>query len=76
VTYELWDTETRNLVEACPTEGEALAAARELVELNAPTYPGALALVRVDEQGRMTTLARGEALAARIQDTESQRLPA
>ncbi|MFN8522626.1 MAG: hypothetical protein U0821_05905 [Chloroflexota bacterium] len=35
VNYELWDTETGNLVEALPSEADALLAARELVAMNA-----------------------------------------
>jgi hypothetical protein len=65
VSYELWDTETRNIVETFASEADALTAARELIAVNAPAYPGALALVFEDDEGETTFIARGAALAAR-----------
>ena len=67
MNYELWDTETRNLVEDFETEAAALDAARELIALNAPSYPAALALACPDDDGRATWLAEGADLAARAQ---------
>jgi hypothetical protein len=63
--YELWDTETRNIVETFESEAEALQAARELIVVNAQAYPGALALVFEDDEGETTLIARGTGLAAR-----------
>jgi hypothetical protein len=76
--HELWDTESRNLLYSFESELEALEAARELIALNPGSYPGALALSAVDTDGRMTTLALGEALAARLRLAEAERgrLPA
>ncbi len=69
--YELWDTESRNLLYDFDTEAEALEAAGELIDLNRSSYPGTLALVRVDASGRSTTLALGEALGGLVaQDRE------
>ncbi len=65
MSYELWDTETRNLVETFDTEDEALAAVRELVAVNADVYPAALALALEDDEGETTVIARGQQLAAR-----------
>ena len=65
MSYELWDTETRNLVETFETEDEALAAVRDLVAVNADVYPAALALALEDERGETTVIARGQRLAAR-----------
>jgi hypothetical protein len=65
MSYELWDTEARNIVEVFETEAEALVAVRELVALNAPAYPGALALAVEDEAGETAIIAQGEQLAAR-----------
>jgi hypothetical protein len=78
VWYELWDTESRNLLYSFGTEPEALEAARELIALNPGSYPGALALTAVDTEGRMMTLALGEGLAARLRLAEAERgrLPA
>lgn len=76
--YELWDTDFRNLLDDFDTEAEALAAVRGLIELNGPGCTGALALTCVDTDGRMTTVAMGEALAARVRAAtpERGRLPA
>lgn len=65
MSYELWDTETRNLVETFETEDEALAAVRDLVAVNADVYPAALALALEDDAGETTVIARGQQLAAR-----------
>ena len=63
--YELWDTDTRNIVETFESEAEALQAARELIVVNAQAYPGALALVFEDDEGETTLIARGAGLATR-----------
>jgi hypothetical protein len=74
--YELWDTESRNLLDDFDTEAEALHAVRELVALNGAACTGALALTRVDGNGRMTTLAMGASLAtlAGLDGAEFRRL--
>jgi hypothetical protein len=64
--YQLWDLETRNLIEEFETEGAALDAADELIVLNPPAYPAALGLVRVAENETTTWLAWGDSLAERI----------
>ncbi len=65
MSYELWDTETRNLVETFAAEEEALAAVRELIAVNGTVYPAALALAFEDGAGETTLIARGPQLAAR-----------
>jgi len=64
VSYELWDTETRNIVETFDSESEALEAARQLIAVNAPAYPGALALAFEDDEGESTLIARGASFSA------------
>ena len=64
--YELWSTESRNLLDDFDTEAEALEAVRQLMVLNGPECAAGLALTRVDTGGRMTTLAMGDALAERV----------
>jgi len=78
VGYELWDTESRNLLDDFDTEAEALEAVRALIDLNGDACTIGLALTRVGTGGRMTTLAMGEdlALRARAATTERGRLPA
>lgn len=64
MTYELWDTETGNLVEAFADEATALHAARELIELNPDVYPSLLTLLSVGTNGELETVASGDALGA------------
>ena len=71
--YELWDTESRNLLDDFDTESEALEAVRELVALNGPACTDAMALTRVHADGRMTTLAMGADLATRAKVTRTER---
>jgi hypothetical protein len=61
--YELWDTESRNLLDDFDTEAEALEAVRALIALNGLHCTQALALTRVWSDGRMSTVATGDALA-------------
>lgn len=62
MSFELWDTETSNIILTFESEADALQAARELIALNAPAYPGALALVFEDREGTTTVIGRGAAL--------------
>ncbi|HYU17877.1 MAG TPA: hypothetical protein VEQ11_04210 [Chloroflexota bacterium] len=71
--FELWDTRSRNLVEDFESESDALAAAHELIGLNAPSYPGALALARHNDDGTTTWLAIGDALAKRAVHAKRRR---
>jgi hypothetical protein len=65
MSYELWDTETRNIVETFESEVDALDAVRQLIAVNRSVYPDALALVHEDDDGDTTLIARGAALEAR-----------
>lgn len=60
--YELWDIETRNLLEDFDDLEEAIMAARELTDLNPGTYPENLALARVGGDGETVWPARGAAI--------------
>ena len=62
MAYELWDTETRNIINTFGSEAVALRAARDLVALNSPAYPGALALTFEDNDGETTRVASGPGL--------------
>ena len=64
--FELWDIETRNLVEDFAREDEALAAAAELIDLNPSTYPANLALARGNDDGSTIWLASGPELGERV----------
>jgi hypothetical protein len=62
MSYELWDTETRNLIETFESRDEALTAERQLNAVNASVYPAALALVFEDEHGETSFICTGSAL--------------
>ena len=64
MSYELWDTDTGNLVEAFDNETDALTVARELIVLNADVYPAMLTLLAIDERGELSTVAAGDDLGA------------
>jgi len=55
--YELWDPETRNLVENFDAQEEAFSAIREIEDLSG------LALARRDARGRTAWLGHGSDLA-------------
>jgi hypothetical protein len=63
--FELWDTETANLIETYTTEEEALMDIAKATRLNGTDGLTALLLGRVDADGRSHVIARGEALAER-----------
>jgi hypothetical protein len=66
--FELRDIETRNLLYDFDTLEEALQAARDLTEVNQERYPGQMALARVEDDERVTWLARGAALGELIRE--------
>ena len=70
--FELWDTETRNLLYDFDTLDEAIEAARQLVALNEGIYPQKLALGRVDENSRTTWLGVGESLRPLLEVQDKQ----
>jgi hypothetical protein len=62
MSYELWDTETRNLIETFESETDALEAARQLMAVNGSVYPAALAIAFEDDQGETRLLGSGPEL--------------
>ena len=71
MSYELWDTDTGNLVEAFADESSALTAARELIALNSDVYPAMLTLLAIDAQGQLSTVASGDTLGS-LADTTTE----
>lgn len=67
MAYELWDTETRIIIQTFESETEALDAARQLIVVNTPTYPAALALVFERSDGDTTVIAADRQLGAMLQ---------
>jgi hypothetical protein len=64
-TFELWNSESGNLLGAFATERDALAAVREAVQRNGPSYGHGLALGREGSRGDSRIVARGQALVDR-----------
>jgi hypothetical protein len=62
MAYELWDSESGNLVGRYATEDEALVAVRETVALYGPDAAGSLLLGVEDPDRRSKAIARGPAL--------------
>jgi hypothetical protein len=61
--FELWDLESRNLVDDFADERAAAAAVGQWVSSNPSAYPRELALARVDDDGSTVWLARDGELA-------------
>lgn len=68
--YEVWDFETRNIINSCDSEGAALAFVRRLYELNGPGGVRELGILRqdLDESGEYepTLIAEGSALLMQL----------
>jgi hypothetical protein len=64
--FELWDTDTNNLLDDWDTEAQAIEALRGLIELNGPEAMHDLALVSVDDAGVSSTVAYGAALVPHV----------
>jgi hypothetical protein len=69
--WEIWDVESRNLVEDFDTEAEALQAAREILAVNRPDYIDALAVAAMYDEGEsraeeLPPALTGETLRARL----------
>jgi ribulose bisphosphate carboxylase small subunit len=62
--YELWDLETRNLVDAFGSEADALAAVRDALAQHGSSYVASWALARATRR-RVVPIAEGSALIAR-----------
>ena len=72
--WEVWDTDTANLLDACKSEAEALALVRELLAKGWPVED--LSLMFEDESRPAETLppaVTGVELARRAEETAPQR---
>jgi hypothetical protein len=68
LAYELWETDSGNLMAAFDTQAEALAAVSKRAKQHGPESVATLTLVSVDdadEDGDIVTLASGSELLAR-----------
>ena len=69
--WEIWDVESKNLVEDFDTEAEALQAVREILAVNRPDYIDALAVGAMYDEGEprheeLPPILRGSGLKSRL----------
>jgi hypothetical protein len=62
MTFQLWETESANLVGSYPTEEAALAVVRSAIEKHGLEALDTIVLLREGARGRLTTVAEGPAL--------------
>ncbi len=74
MTYELWDTESRNVIGEFESEADALAAVLEAVQLNGVESVAAFTLIGAFDDGEVKGLAGGGELVDLARRQES--LPA
>jgi hypothetical protein len=72
MSYELWDTEAGNLVEAFEDERSALAATGDLIAVNVGVYPAMLTLIASGDRGDLSTIATGDQLGVRAASAVSE----
>jgi hypothetical protein len=70
MVFELWNTESRNIVGAFATEAEALALVLDAIDEHGAEYVDTLALV-LDDGDQATTLALGATLAVRARTSSA-----
>jgi hypothetical protein len=63
MAYEIWEQQTRNLVDDFPTEDAALEAVREALETFGPQYVATWVLAHENEAGDTQQIAAGPDLA-------------
>lgn len=73
MAYELWGTESANLIADFPTEDDALTAVHEALQAGGPSVIAQLAFAYEDDEGETHPLAEGSALADRAQRSTSMR---
>jgi hypothetical protein len=61
--YELWDLESKNMIDDFDTEAEALIFVHGLLEANLASYADFLALGCTDDTGSHQLVAQGRPLA-------------
>ena len=65
MAYEVWETQTGNLVASFSREQDALRLVRDAASMHGESYVRSLALVCEDEAGHTRTVAMADQLLAR-----------
>ena len=73
MTYELWDTESRNIIGEFESKSAALSAVLEAVELNGEPSVAAFTLLQALDDGSVTGIAGGAQLVAHAGRTVTRR---
>ncbi len=74
--YALWDTRTVNLVASFTNRREALALVLSGIQRNGPRDTETLALDVENDQGEVTPIAQGQALADLARQEFAAQIPA
>lgn len=69
MTYEIWETGSRNLVGDFPSEAAAVHAVREALAVHGNTYIATWVLALEDDDGETSVIADGKQLLAMAQHT-------
>lgn len=73
--FEIWDSESNNLVAHFATESEALAMIRDAIRRHGAACVEPLVLLRVGPRGGLSAVASGTALAERAAVSAMERDP-
>jgi hypothetical protein len=76
MAYELWDTDSRNVVGEYDSEAEALAVVRQAIDRDGPDAANSLMLAFEDRTGRSRMIASGAELVDRAQAAAPAEAPA
>jgi len=63
--FEIWDSQSNNLVAHFATESDALALIQDAIGRHGPACIEFLVLLRIGPRGGLSTVATGAALSAR-----------
>ncbi len=76
MAYEVWDTETNNMLGGYETEDAALAVLDRALEEHGSDYVASLLLGYENSRGRSRLIAMGPALVERVRARRSRPTPA
>jgi hypothetical protein len=73
VTYDLWDSQTGNIIATFETKAAALSAVREALVKQGEEYVATLLFGQEDSRGRTKPLAQGKELVSLVRSEASER---
>ena len=75
MTYDLWDSESGNIIGTFVTRDQALSVVREALSRHGVGYAETLLLGQEDSRGRTKAIARGKKLVQLARALESAESP-